>query len=141
MQTRDNHARFDPGYHFFLLPLWLLAFLWTLYLVYRHHSQTSVVLVLLAFALGTAIFKLRMYSLKVQDRLIRTEERIRIYQLCTPEVASRAVAALTPAQYIALRFASDAELPQLVTATLDQKLSRKDIKSRIQNWRADDFRV
>jgi hypothetical protein len=48
---------------------------------------------------------------------------------------------LTENQLVALRFASDAELPTLTERALSEKLSNADIKKAIQNWRPDYWRV
>jgi ribosomal protein L12E/L44/L45/RPP1/RPP2 len=44
-------------------------------------------------------------------------------------------------QIIALRFASDAEMPDLAVRALTQNLNAKDIKEAIQNWKPDHHRV
>jgi len=146
-QTFANHTRFDPLYHFFLVPLFVLGLVMTLVHFFAHlaHSDLrdnihAILLILLAVALLTAVFKFRLYSLKVQDRIIRLEERLRLTQLLTEPLRSR-IPELTEDQLCGLRFASDAELPKLAERALNEKLSRKDIKKSIQNWRPDYWRV
>jgi hypothetical protein len=146
-QTFANHARFDPLFHFFLLPVFALAVVMSLIHLFAHLSTGgfqfnlhSVLIVILAVALLTAVFKIRLYSLKVQDRVIRLEERIRLNQLLSEPLRSR-VPELTEDQLCGLRFASDAEVPKLVERTLNEKLSRKQIKEAIQTWRPDYSRV
>jgi hypothetical protein len=91
-------------------------------------------------ALSIAIFKIRTYPLKVQDRVIRLEERLRLATLLDAAQRPR-IPELTESQLIALRFASDAELPALTTRALDEKLSAQEIRKSIQHWRPDNWRI
>lgn len=146
-QTYANHRRFDPLFHFFLLPVFGLGLLLALIHFFAHITHGDLfdhihafLLVLLAAAALTAVFKIRLYSLKVQDRVIRLEERLRLTQLLAEPLRSR-IPELTVEQLCGLRFASDAEIPKLVERSLNEKLSRADIKKSIQNWRPDYWRV
>jgi hypothetical protein len=147
LQTFANHTRFDPLFHFFLAPVFVLALVLTLIHFFYHlpHSDFrdnfhAILLILLAVALLALVFKVRLYALKVQDRVIRLEERLRLGQLLSEPLRSR-IPELTEDQLIGLRFASDAEVPKLVERALNEKLSRKQIKQAIQNWRPDYWRV
>jgi Family of unknown function (DUF6526) len=139
-QTYANHARLDPWYHFFLAPIALIIFIASIVHLVRHPHVWGVVHVILAFALFMLVLKVRSYPLKVQDRVIRLEERLRLAALL-PEPLRARINELDVRQLIALRFASDAEIPALVERTLNEKLTQKQIKQAIQNWRADNFRV
>jgi hypothetical protein len=139
-QTLANHARLDPPFHFFVLPVFgLSAIAATFHFIWRP-SLHSAWLFVVAVAAVTAILKLRMYALRVQDRIIRLEERLRLASLLPEPLHSR-IPELTEDQLIALRFASDAELPKLTERTLSEKLSKSDIKKAIQVWRPDYWRV
>jgi len=146
-QTFANHTRFDPPFHFFLIPVFAFAVLFSLIFFFAHigHRTTwgnvhAFLIVVLAFALLILMFKTRLYALKVQDRVIRLEERLRLMQLLPDPLRSR-IPELTEGQLVGLRFASDAELPKLAERALNEKLSRQDIKKSIQNWRPDYWRV
>lgn len=146
-QTFANHTRFDPLFHFFLIPIFSIAVIMSLIHFFHHLRQDttrgnvySFWLVLLAVAFLVWVFKTRLYALKVQDRVIRLEERLRLLQLLQEPLRSR-VPELTEGQLVSLRFASDAEVPALVERVLKEKLSRSDIKKSIKNWRPDYWRV
>ena len=140
VQSREKHARFDPAFHFFLAPVSFLLFLWSLVHIYHQRTSESILIAGGMFVLLFAVFMIRVYSLKVQDRLIRLEERLRLSSLCDEAFRAR-IPQLTERQLIALRFASDAEAPVLAARALDQNLPAKEIKAAIQNWRPDHFRV
>jgi hypothetical protein len=146
-QNLANHPRFDPLFRFFLGPVFILGVILSLIHFFAHLSHSdfrdnfhSALIVLLAVALLVLVFKERLYALKVQDRVIRLEERLRLSQLL-PETLRSRIPELTEDQLIGLRFASDAEVPKLVERTLKEKLSRKQIKQAIVNWRPDHWRV
>ena len=148
-QTQDysHHTRVDPLFHFFLAPVFLLGVILALIHFFAHLGESSFrddfhagLIILLAVALVVWLTKTRLYALKVQDRVIRLEERLRLTQLLPEPLRSR-IPELTEDQLIGLRFASDAEVPKLVERTLKEKLSRKQIKQSIVNWRGDYWRV
>jgi len=146
-QTFANHTRFDPLFHFFLVPVFAIGLVMSLYHFFAHFAHNdfrenfhAFLLILLAIALLTLVFKVRLYSLKVQDRIIRLEERLRLMQLLAEPLRSR-IPEITEDQFCGLRFASDAEVSKLVERALNEKLSRKQIKQAIQNWRPDYWRV
>lgn len=146
-QTFANHTRLDPPFHFFLLPFFGLALLLTLIHFFAHITHGDLrdhvhafLLIVLAVAFVVLVLKVRLYALKVQDRVIRLEERLRLTTLLSEPLRSR-IAELTEDQLIALRFASDGEIPKLVERALNEKLSRADIKKAIQTWRPDYWRV
>jgi hypothetical protein len=139
-QTFANHGRIDPLYQFFALPIFGLSLLWSVIHFIRHPGLQSAVAFLVLAAANVVAIKTRTYSLKVQDRVIRLEERLRLATVL-PEPLRPRIPELTETQLIGLRFASDAELPALCERALSESLSRTDIKKSIQNWRPDYWRV
>jgi hypothetical protein len=139
-QSYANHARLDPTFHFVLAPLTIMSVVLSIIVFTRHPGLPSTLWVVLAIALLLNATKTRNYALKVQDRLIRLEERLRLSQLL-PETAKPRIAELKESQLIGLRFASDAELPALAMRALNEGLTQKQIKASIQVWRPDTFRV
>ena len=139
-QTFANHTRFDPLYHFFTLPVFGITWIISIVILVRHPSFLHAWGVVLATAAAIAVFKLRAYPLKVQDRVIRLEERLRLAMLL-PEAQRAQIARLTEAQLIGLRFASDEEVAALVQRAVSENLSRGDIKKAVKNWRPDYWRA
>ena len=140
-QNFANHTRWHPLFHFFLLPVMLINFIWAIVDFVKAPSPNAGWWIVVSVALVMLTFFARTYALKVQDRLIRLEESLRYRQILSPGVIQKA-AALTTSQMIALRFAGDDELEALIGQTLaGQFEKRKNIKQAIKNWRADDFRV
>jgi Family of unknown function (DUF6526) len=142
-QNLKNHTRWDPPFHFFVLPMLLLNFIFSIYLAIHHwpvhwalHLWWIVMSLVFFVMAGTA----RGAALRAQDRIIRLEERLRLTALLPAQDCAH-IDELTVKQLIAVRFASDAELPALVRKTLTQNLEPKAIKENIVNWRADNHRV
>ena len=142
-QTLKNHTRFNILFHFTIVPLLLLNLIVSIYITvhrwpaYEHTHLWWIVMAIVFFLMAGSA---RGSALKVQDRLIRLEERLRLAALLPP--AERVhIDELTVKQLIALRFASDAELPALVHKTLTQNLEPKAIKQSIVTWRPDHHRV
>jgi Family of unknown function (DUF6526) len=139
-QSFSHHTRYDPLFHFFILPVFAITLIGSIVHLVRRPGLHSGWMVVVMIAAVVALFKLRLYPLKVQDRVIRLEERMRLMTLLDPAQRPR-IAEITESQLIALRFASDAELPALAMRALDEKLSSRAIKQSIQHWRADYWRV
>jgi hypothetical protein len=137
-QTLANHVKYDPLFHFFLMPVALALLIWAIAHAYRHPSHEAFAWVVGTLLLFLSIFKTRIYALKVQDRVIRLEERLRLASLLP---AGAALPVLTEGQLVALRFASDAELPALAEKAAAGNLTGKQIKEAIQSWRGDYWRV
>jgi len=146
-QTFANHTRFDPPFHFFILPMFGVLLLGAVIHFIAHLKESdsrdlfhNFVFILLVLALIGLTLKARLYALKVQDRVIRLEERLRLATLVSEPLRSR-ILELTEGQLVALRFASDGEVSKLAERALNEHLAPKDIKKSIQNWRPDYWRV
>ena len=139
-QQYSNHVRYDPLWHFMAVPLTLAGLVASLVNLFRCSEENCfeailIVLVFLVLAILTAL--IRFYGLKVQDRAIRAEEKLRYFVLTGKPLDSR----LRMGQIIALRFASDDELPNLARRAAEESLTPAQIKQAIQHWRADLRRV
>jgi hypothetical protein len=140
-QTYANHVRLHPPFHFFLLPAALVLLILTIVNVVRHYDLLEAwILLLIGVMAPVAILLIRINPLRVQDRLIRLEEQLRLEELLKEPLKSR-VGELNESQLVALRFASDGEMASLVEKTLRDKLKSSEIKKAVVSWRADLFRV
>lgn len=139
-QNYASHTRIDPMFHMVIFFIAAAAVSLALWNVIRNFGLPSVVILLLAVGLLLVALRLRAYATKLQDRIIRLEERLRLQSLLTGPSRSR-IPELKEGQLVALRFASDAEVPALVDRALAENLSNNDIKKAIVVWRTDDFRV
>lgn len=140
-QNFENHARFFPLFHFVVAPIFLLNIVWAIVRVVRHVSFDTIVSLLVAVGLFLLALTARLMALKVQDRVIRLEMRLRLQGLLQPELRPR-IPEFTVDQLISLRFASDAELPALAQKVLDEKLKdRAAIKKMVRDWQADLLRA
>jgi Family of unknown function (DUF6526) len=140
-QTYKNHTRFFPPFHFIAVPIMLLNFINEMRHVWLNPNRSTAFAALVAFGLLSAVFASRLMALKVQDRVIRLELQARM-RACLPADLQGRMYELTPRQMVALRFASDGELPNLVRDVLAGKLgSQKAIKLAIKDWQGDYLRA
>jgi hypothetical protein len=143
-----NHRKMVPIYHYGIFGILAANLVWTVVLLSQASAWATpwtaidrVLAVLVALALIGIASYTRLFPLRVQDRLIRAEERERLGRLLPPDLAARA-GTLSMGQLIALRFAADDELPELVRAVLDENIrNREQIKQRIKTWRPDPHRM
>jgi hypothetical protein len=141
VQSYQKHTRWLPGFHFFVMPVLIVNLLNELRHLWQDPSRHFAWQVVFAAALVGAALLSRVQALSVQDRVIRLEMRLRLRGILPPDLLP-AVDTLTHRQLVALRFASDAEMPELVREVLAGKLATsKDIKMRIKNWQADLLRA
>jgi hypothetical protein len=139
-QTFANHARTDPPFHFFVLPVALISAIYAVIEFFRFPGLATAWIVVVAVAAVVAVFRVRQYSLRVQDRIIRLEERLRLAGILDEPLRSR-IGELADGQLLGLRFASDSELPGLVQRCLDERLAAREIKKAVVSWRPDYRRV
>jgi hypothetical protein len=144
-QNYANHAKFVPGFHFVTVGILLINLLWSLYRLVVGLPDVPlfdrVLNVAVAAALGLLAWYARIFPLRAQDRVIRLEETLRLERLLPADLRPR-IAEIRPGQLIALRFASDEELPELARTVLERKDMKSDeIKKMVRTWRADHLRM
>ena len=140
-QNFANHAKFVPGFHIVVLGILATNLIWSIYRLFHAFSAEAAISLLLAIAFVLLAFYARTFALAVQDRLIRLEMRLRMQELLSAELRPR-IPEFSVNQLVALRFASDAELPALAKKVLDEKLNdRKAIKKMIRDWQPDFVRA
>jgi hypothetical protein len=141
VQSFNKHARWLPLFHFFVMPVLLVNVILALGGLVRAPGVATLWNVVFAIGLLGLGFLSRIQALTVQDRVIRLEMRLRLRQLLPPDLQPQ-INDLTHRQLVALRFASDQEMPDLVREVLAGKLaSSKEIKMRVKNWQADWLRA
>lgn len=145
-QSYANHRKFVPLYHFFAALVLLVNLVWAIWKLGRSFMSDQVpvtfdgvLAVLVAAALIIIWLYSRLFSLAVQDRVIRNEMHDRFEQILPDDLKGR-VGELKRGQIIGLRFASDGELSDLVRDALDTGTDQEQIKKRIKSWQADDWR-
>ncbi|MFY9802950.1 MAG: DUF6526 family protein [Candidatus Acidiferrales bacterium] len=140
-QNFANHSKFVPVFHFFILPMLFINLVSSLMRVLHFLSVNSVIGALVALALLLLALYARMFALAVQDRVIRLEMQLRLQSLLPADLRPR-IPDFTVSQLVALRFAGDAELPDLARKVLAENLQdRKAIKQLIRDWRPDYLRA
>ena len=140
-QNFANHRRIVFQYHVVAFLLIVANFGYAVWMAVTAFSVASLMYLLLAIAVFLLFWYARTFATAVQDRVIRLEERLRMGLLVPAELQPR-IGEFTVAQLVALRFASDAELPALAQEVLDQNIQdREEIKKKVREWRADHCRV
>ena len=140
-QSYATHRRWLPIWHFFALPVTALNVVAQVYRAYTIRSSGHLWDVLQAIALVLAVYASRTMALSLQNRLIRHEMRHRLEALLSGP-AREGIMQLNTSQLIGLRFASDAELPELVARCLSGQLTDAEaVKREIVTWIPDEERV
>ena len=141
-QSFSNHRRFFPLHHFFIAPLSIVFLIGCITVAFKSNwdfLEKALILILGVFVFISPMLA-RIYGLKNQDRLIRLEMRQRYFEL-TGKSFIPLENQLSKGQIIALRFAGDDELIDLIEKTKNEKLSPKAMKQSIQQWKGDYWRV
>ena len=139
-QDLKNHGRLHIPFHIVTFAALVANVVFAIVHFVKHMNVWNGWILALSIVIFVPVFLIRIYPMKVQDRLIRLEERLRLQSLAPPEWHSQ-IYRLTEDQLIGLRFASDDEVVSLAKQALEENLTRKQIKERIRTWRADYFRV
>ena len=133
-QNFSNHPRMVPAFHGLLFGLILVALGYEVTTFVKEPGFGTAVGVMLAVSLLLVTWYARVFALTVQDRVIRLEERLRMAALLSGDLKER-IPEFSPKQLVALRFASDAELPALAKRVLDEPITdQKVIKGLIKEW-------
>lgn len=140
-QSFKNHTKLVPLFHFVTLPILFVNALRSQFLAFTRPGWDTALAALVGVALILLALFARSFAIRVQDRVIRLEMRLRLRELLPPDLAGR-IMELTPRQLVALRFAGDRELPALTRRVLDERLQgAKAIKQLITDWQADHLRA
>jgi len=142
MQNYKNHLRLNPAHHFFLIPIVLTLFIWSIVYFFQSENSISEKIIFILFSIGlfTVSMITRVYALKNQDRIIRLEMRQRYFEL-TGKSFNEKEKQLRLGQIIALRFASNTELIKLIEKSISENLTNKEIKLAVKDWQADTHRI
>ncbi|MDB5206229.1 MAG: hypothetical protein JWR72_1304 [Flavisolibacter sp.] len=137
-QNYKNHTQIVYGYYLFTgVPILVLIGIAISKIFNEEDKSFGIILLLIGWILLTMLFRSRGFALKAQDRAIRAEENLRHFMLTGKAMDAK----ITLSQIIALRFASDEELPSLAQRAATESLSNKEIKLAIKKWRSDWHRV
>ncbi len=140
-QTLENHVRLVPAFHMVAFPILAINLVWWAYTAITAPSFAAILQTAVAVALLIVFFYARVFAVTVQDRVIRLEMRLRLGQVLPPDLKAR-VNDFTLDQLCALRFASDAELPDLARKVLAEHVNnRKAIKQMVKQWQGDYLRA
>ena len=135
-QTYENH-RHRPTMWLVTALLSVIGFCMALLPAVLRPAVVTIGPLLIALALILAVLMVRRYALALQNRIIRLEMQTRLMRLNRGADFDR----LGMPQLVALRFASDAELPALIDKALAEKLNPDQIKRAVTNWQGDYMRT
>jgi len=140
-QNYANHRRMNPLFHYAAFPLVALFLFYSAAGFVRNPDMAGAIQTLFALGVVLLAFAARTMVLTVQNRIIRLEMELRMARVLGPELAARAMS-LPLGMVIALRFASDGELPGLTQRALAGEFPRaNDLKQAIGDWKGDHLRA
>jgi hypothetical protein len=140
-QSFKNHARQTPAWTFGVLLPFLLNFIDAVVQLFERFGWETLLNLAMAVAFLILWWFVRRMALTVQDRVIRLEMRLRLREVL-PAAMQADIPKLSRSHLVALRFASDEELADLVRDVVAGALAKpKDIKLKIRNWQADYLRA
>jgi hypothetical protein len=139
-QSFSNHVRIHPLYHYFAVPASLALVPAAIANLYLNIGLAAIILLIVVILLHLAIFLARDYAKKNQDRIIRMELKFRYYLLTSQNLAS-IENQFTEGQLLALRFASDDELIEMINDPDTRLKAPEQIKRQIIQWNPDLMRV
>ncbi len=140
-QSFKSHKRYIPAYHFFALPVLILNVVAQVLYFLKYHTPYKLFMIVVAIALVVVAFALRSMVTRVQDRVIRLEERLRLSNVLPVEMHA-GINNLTAGQLVGLRFAGDDEVVALAQRCMSGELTKgEQIKKEIKTWRPDNLRA
>ena len=140
-QSFKSHRRYIPAYHFFALPVLILNVVAQVLYLLKYRTPYKLFMIVVAIALVVVGFAVRSMVARVQDRVIRLEERLRLSNLLPVDMHT-GINDLTPGQLVGLRFAPDDEVVVLAHRCMSGELTKREqIKKEIKNWRPDNLRA
>ncbi|HIF24145.1 MAG TPA: hypothetical protein EYQ27_20115 [Gemmatimonadetes bacterium] len=140
-QSFDNHAKLVPVFHGTLAFMIMVPMLYFVYLAVTDFSVERLVFALFMVGALSMGWHARLFPLRVQDRLIRLEEQLRLHRILPGDQQGR-IGDINTDLLIGLRFAPDDEVADLVRRILEGEIAdRKAVKQAVKNWRADNQRI
>jgi len=140
-QNFSNHAQFTPAYHYFTAPLSMVFLIWSVKRAISTPNADTMYMLVGALCITGLATVARISPLRVQDRVIRLEERLRLARVLPADLQPR-IEELAPRHLVALRFAGDSEVTELVRQVLaNPAMTQKEIKQQIKQWKPDFFRA
>lgn len=140
IQNFKNHKKNRLGFFVIILIASFILFIWSIINLVSIFNVNSLFNCFFTLLFNISLYLAKGFANRNQDRIIRMEMRYR-YHLLTGRRFETLENQLTIKQIVALRFASDEEIVDLIKEAISKKLSQNEIKSKIKNWIGDYQRV